>query len=112
MKKTMVLLAVAVFTLTLGIAAFAAEEPVLNNGITVFSTMPVAPDDGAIGLATGPKGMQESEYSGEAAGGLREDKLPSNGITYFGSAPAAPERTVPESGDNAEPYNGITVFSR
>jgi hypothetical protein len=110
MKKIILILTMTmmVFALALG-AAYAADVAgsAPMNGITTFSKLPLALDDGAIEHTGGWVAMSEpaeNYVESSGAGGLREDKLLDNGITYF---EILPERGY-EAGSVVE--NGITVF--
>jgi hypothetical protein len=135
MKKILIL------TMTIAATLFAASAYAREggpasreeNGITVFSTGPIAFDD----VAIGPAVLGEVSVEGSAAGGMREDESAfepnNNGVTLFSLGPMALDDYaigpmamsvkrshsvegsaaggIREEGSALEPYNGTTVFS-
>ena len=131
MKKILILTITIAATLFTGSAYAGEGGPAAReeNGITVFSTGPIAFDDGAIGPAV----MGDAYVEGSAAGGMREDESalePNNGITLFSIGPVALDDAaigpaaissptvegsaaggMREDESALDPYNGITLFS-
>ncbi|HET7319230.1 MAG TPA: hypothetical protein VFK23_08850 [Nitrospirota bacterium] len=132
MKKIMFLSMMMVLALTAG-TIYADESGSLPyNGITVFSTGPVAFDD--VPLLAGT--MNWSYEEGSAAGGWREEEAmtethPYNGVTIFSDRAidfdSVPLGAVAQIGTYEEgtaagglheeeamalPENGITIFSK